>query len=97
YWRRKNDYICIYISYNFNSNFHSFPINKTKKYLPNFFNCSTCSFKRRNENNTCHGFVGLYIRFKTDSAENPPTYSSNFIKEDPLMFEHFVAYLFKEE
>src|SRR5699024_5747100 len=38
----------------------------------------------------------LYIRFKTESAENPPTYSSNFIKEDPLMFEHFVADLFKE-
>lgn len=40
--------------------------------------------------------MGLYIRFKTESAENPPTYSSNFIKEDPLMFEHFVADLFKE-
>src|SRR5699024_4928662 len=40
--------------------------------------------------------MGLYIRFKTESAENPPTYSSNFIKEDHLMFEHFVADLFKE-
>src|SRR5699024_905357 len=40
--------------------------------------------------------MSLYIRFKTESAENPPTYPSNFIKEDPLMFEHFVADLFKE-
>jgi len=40
--------------------------------------------------------MGLYIRFKTESTENQPTYSSNLIKEDPLMFEHFVADLFRE-
>src|SRR5699024_4926372 len=41
--------------------------------------------------------IGLYIRFKSESAENHSTYSSNFIKEDPLMYEHVIADLFREK
>ncbi|WP_175639117.1 restriction endonuclease [Metabacillus schmidteae] len=35
--------------------------------------------------------MGLYLRFKKENHDNPPTYSSNYIKQDPAQFEHFVA------
>ena len=35
--------------------------------------------------------MGLYIRFKKENEEEDEQYSSSFIKEDPLMFENFVA------
>jgi restriction system protein len=35
--------------------------------------------------------MGLYMRFKSVNAENTPRYSSNYIKQDPIMFESFVA------
>ncbi|TDL82079.1 restriction endonuclease [Peribacillus frigoritolerans] len=35
--------------------------------------------------------MGLYLRFRKETAENPPKYSTTYIKEDPLMFESFVA------
>lgn len=35
--------------------------------------------------------MGLYMRFKGENAENSPNYSSTYINQDPLMFEHFVA------
>lgn len=40
--------------------------------------------------------MGLYIRFKAENTENTTTYSSSFMKEDPLMFEHFIADLFEK-
>ncbi|MCL7748391.1 restriction endonuclease [Halalkalibacter alkaliphilus] len=35
--------------------------------------------------------MGLYMRFKKEESSSATTYSSNFLKEDPLSFEHFVA------
>lgn len=35
--------------------------------------------------------MGLYLRFKKEHEEEEEQYSSSFIKEDPLMFENFVA------
>ncbi|WML57444.1 restriction endonuclease [Neobacillus sp. PS2-9] len=35
--------------------------------------------------------MGLYLRFKKENQDNPPNYSSIYIKEDPLVFELFVA------
>jgi restriction system protein len=35
--------------------------------------------------------MGLYLRFKKEAQDNPPNYSSIYIKEDPLSFESFVA------
>jgi restriction system protein len=35
--------------------------------------------------------MGLYLRFKKENTENPLHYSSIYIKQDPLMFESFVA------
>lgn len=40
--------------------------------------------------------MGLYMRFKTENVDNAPTYSSTYIKQDPLMFEHFVADVFEK-
>lgn len=39
--------------------------------------------------------MGLYLRFKKESAEQPVNYSSIFIKGDPISFEHFVADIFQ--
>lgn len=35
--------------------------------------------------------MGLYLRFKKENAEKPPNYSSLYIKQNPLIFESFVA------
>jgi restriction system protein len=35
--------------------------------------------------------MGLYLRFKKENPEQSPNYSSTYIKQDPLMFESFVA------
>ncbi|MBI0579465.1 restriction endonuclease [Neobacillus cucumis] len=35
--------------------------------------------------------MGLYLRFKKENPENPPNYSSTYIKEDSIAFESFVA------
>lgn len=35
--------------------------------------------------------MGLYLRFKKESEENPIKYSNIYIKEDPVSFESFVA------
>ncbi|PLS17615.1 restriction endonuclease [Bacillus sp. M6-12] len=35
--------------------------------------------------------MGLYMRFKKENADSPPNYSSTYIKQDPFMFESFVA------
>jgi restriction system protein len=35
--------------------------------------------------------MGLYLRFKKESPDNPPNYSSIYIKQDPFTFESFVA------
>lgn len=35
--------------------------------------------------------MGLYLRFRKEHPENPPHYSTTYIKEDPFMFESFVA------
>ncbi|MEI5907931.1 restriction endonuclease [Bacillus spongiae] len=35
--------------------------------------------------------MGLYYRFKKETSEMPTTYSSIYNKQDPLMFESFVA------
>jgi restriction system protein len=35
--------------------------------------------------------MGLYLRFKKENQDNPPDYSSIYIKEDPLLFESFAA------
>lgn len=40
--------------------------------------------------------MGLYMRFKTESEENTPNYSSTYIKQDPHMFEDFVANVFEK-
>lgn len=40
--------------------------------------------------------MGLYLRFKSEeNADKPVKYSSLFIKEDPISFEHFVANVFE--
>ncbi|NYV67193.1 restriction endonuclease [Bacillus sp. Gen3] len=39
--------------------------------------------------------MGLYLRFKKENEESPVRYSSLFLKEDPISFEHFVADVFK--
>ncbi|MFC0472259.1 restriction endonuclease [Halalkalibacter kiskunsagensis] len=35
--------------------------------------------------------MGLYMRFKKKDNKHEETYSSYFLKEDPVLFEHFVA------
>lgn len=40
--------------------------------------------------------MGLYMRFKKENIENAPGYSSTYIKEDPFMFEDFVAEIFEQ-
>src|SRR5690625_4588187 len=40
--------------------------------------------------------MGLYLRFKKENDENHPNYSSTYIKQDPIIFEHFVAELFEK-
>jgi restriction system protein len=40
--------------------------------------------------------MGLYLRFKSENVENTPNYSSTYIKEDPIIFEHFVAEVFEK-
>src|SRR5690606_17228741 len=41
--------------------------------------------------------MGLYLRFKKKGEEEiQETYTSNFIREDPLMFENFVADVFEK-
>jgi restriction system protein len=40
--------------------------------------------------------MGLYLRFKSENAENTPKFSSTYIKQDPIMFEHFVAKCLKK-
>ncbi|MEI3598008.1 MULTISPECIES: restriction endonuclease [unclassified Oceanobacillus] len=39
--------------------------------------------------------MGLYLRFKTESAEQPVNYSSIYLKGNPISFESFVADLMK--
>lgn len=39
--------------------------------------------------------MGLYLRFKDESAENPVNYSSIYLKGDPISFEYFVADIFQ--
>jgi restriction system protein len=40
--------------------------------------------------------MGLYLRFKKENKENPLNYSSTYIKQDPKIFETFVAELIKK-
>lgn len=35
--------------------------------------------------------MGIYLRFKKESEESPVNYSSIHLKENPILFEHFVA------
>jgi restriction system protein len=40
--------------------------------------------------------MGLYMRYKIENVDNAPNYSSTYIKQDPLMFEYFVADVFEK-
>ena len=40
--------------------------------------------------------MGLYLRFKKENPDNPPKYSSIYIKENPYSFESFVADVIKK-
>lgn len=40
--------------------------------------------------------MGLYMRFKKEDIEESPHYSSTYIKQNPFMFEDFVADLFEQ-
>lgn len=35
--------------------------------------------------------MGIYLRFKKELEESPVKYSSIYLKENPILFEHFVA------
>ncbi|MEH7387810.1 restriction endonuclease [Bacillus sp. JJ1521] len=39
--------------------------------------------------------MGLYLRFKQEQQDQNPNYSSSYIKQDPYMFESFVAEVMK--
>ncbi|WP_332695020.1 restriction endonuclease [Halalkalibacter lacteus] len=41
--------------------------------------------------------MGLYMRFKKEDTKNEITYSSYFLREDPELFEHFVAELIENK
>jgi restriction system protein len=41
--------------------------------------------------------MGLYMRFKKEDSNKEITYSSYFLKENPVLFEHFVADLIEDK